>query len=197
MNGNGTKPLAEKLEAIKQLRRFLGMMNFYRRFIPKAASLEVPLNHLLKGRKLRSDAPIQWSTEAETAFQALKDALSNAALLAHPSSRSKLAIMVDASDFAMGATLQQQEEGAWRPLAFFTKSPAPAQRKYSAYDRELLAIYSAIRQFRHAMEGRPFAVYTDHKPITFAFRKVCAATISVLESYRTVHDRHSTRQRKG
>ena len=180
VNGNGTKPLAEKVEAIikfpkptdvRQLRRFLGMMNFYRRFIPKAASLQVPLNHLLKGRKLKGNAPIQWSTAAETAFQALKDALSNAALLAHPSSRSKLAIMVDASDFAMGATLQQQEEGAWKPLAFFTKSLSSAQRKYSAYDRELLAIYSAIKQFRHAVEGRPFVVYTDHKPITFAFRQ--------------------------
>ena len=180
VNGNGTKPLAEKVEAIlefpkpttvKQLRRFLGMVNFYRRFISKTASLQVLLNHLLEGRKLRSDAPIQWSTEAETAFHALKNALSNAALLAHPSSRSKLAIVVDASDFAMGATLQQQEEGAWRPLAFFTKSLSSAQRKYSAYDRELLAIYSAIRQFRHAVEGRSFAVYTDHKPITFAFRQ--------------------------
>ena len=118
---NGTKPLAEKIKAIldfpkpdtvRQLRRFLGMMNFYRRFIPKTANMQAPLK-LLKGRKLEHNAPIQWFAEADTAFQALKDVLLNAALLAHPSNRANLAIMVDASDFAIGATLQQQEEGAW------------------------------------------------------------------------------------
>ena len=147
------------------------MMNFYRRFILKAANLQAPLNQLLKGRKLKRNAPIQWFAEADRAFEALKDTLSNAALLAHPSNRANLAIMVDASDFALGATLQQQEEGAWRPLAFFTKSLSSAQRKYSAYDRELLAVYSAIKQFRHAVEGRSFVVYTDHKPLVFAFQQ--------------------------
>ena len=79
--------------------------------------------------------------------------------------------MVDAFDFALGAILQQQEEGAWRPLPFSTKSLSSAQRKYSAYDRELLAVYSAIKQFRHAVEGRSFAVYTDHKPLIFALQQ--------------------------
>ena len=111
---HGTKPLAEKVKAIldfpkldtvRQLRRFLGMMNFYRRFIPRAANLQAPLIQLLKGRKLKRNAPIQWFAEADTAFQALKDALANAALLAHPSNCANLAIMVDASDFALGATL--------------------------------------------------------------------------------------------
>ena len=71
-NKNGTKPLAEKVNAIikflnpatvKQLRRFWGMMNFYRRFIADAARLQIPLNHLLKGRKLKSNSAIQWSAE--------------------------------------------------------------------------------------------------------------------------------------
>ena len=115
MNENGTKLLAEKVKAIidfpkpatvKQLRRFLGMMNFYRRFIGEAARLQIPLNLLLKGRKLKSNSPIQWSAEADTAFRALKDALSNAALLTHPSDRANLAIIVDAFDFAIGATMQ-------------------------------------------------------------------------------------------
>ena len=150
---------------MKQLRRFLGMINFYQRFIAMAAELQIPLNQLLKSRKLESNAPIQWSAEAETTFQALKDALSNAALLTHPSNRANLAIMVDASDYTIGATLQRLEEGVWKPLAFFTKPLAPTQRKYSAYDRELLGIYSAIKKFQYAVEGRPFTAYIDHKRV--------------------------------
>ena len=88
---------------------------------------------------------MQWSIEAETALQQLKDALADAALLAHPSTSLQLAIMVDASDFALGATLQQREGNSWQPLAFHTKSLSQTQRKYSAYDRELLAIYSAVK----------------------------------------------------
>ena len=165
-------------------------MNFCRRFIPKAANLQVPLNQLLKGQKLKRNAPIQWFAEADTAFQVLKDALSNAALLAHPSNRANLVIMVDASDFAIEAILQQQEEDAWRPIA--TKSLSSAQRKYNAYDRELLAVYSAIKQFRHAVEGWSFAVYTDHKPLVYAFpteaRKEYPATVPISGFYQFTTD---------
>lgn len=180
VNGQGTRPLPERVDAItrfpkpatvKQLRRFLGMLNFYRRFIPGTAELQAPLNQLLKGPKCRGDSPIDLSTEAEKAFGSLKNALVKAATLAHPSAHSHLAIMVDASDFALGAALQQRQEKSWQPLAFFTKSLSQAQRKYSAYDRELLAVYSAVKRFRYAVEGRPFTVYTDHKPLTFAFRQ--------------------------
>lgn len=176
----GTKPLQEKVQAIrefpkpkqiKQLRRFLGMVNFYRRFIPKAAVLQSPLNKLLKGKKLKGDTPVSWFKEAEEAFENLKTALCNATILTHPAKDSTLSVMVDASDYAIGATLQQREGDLWRPLAFYTKSLTSAQRKYSAYDRELLAIYSAIKKFRHAIEGRSFTIFTDHKPLIFAFRQ--------------------------
>ncbi|CAK9811170.1 Transposon Tf2-6 polyprotein [Anthophora plagiata] len=157
--------------AVKELRRFLGMINFYRRFLPRAAILQDPLNRLLRGRKLKSDAPIEWTTETETAIENLKKALAEAALLTHPSDSSRLAVMVDASDYALGATLQQREGDSWKPLAFHTKSLSPAQRKYSAYDRELLAAYTAVKKFRHSLEGRSFTIYTDHKPLTFAFHQ--------------------------
>ncbi|XP_076762719.1 uncharacterized protein LOC143430372 [Xylocopa sonorina] len=180
VNSQGTKPLPDKVEAImkfpkptivKQLRGFLGMINFYRRFIPDAAVLQAPLNKLLTGKKLKSTTPIAWTKETESALENLKSALAKATLLAHPANNAQLAIMVDASDFALGATLQQRQGNSWQPLAFHTKSLSSAQRKYSAYDRELLAIYSAVKQFRHAIEGRVFTIYTDHKPITFAFRQ--------------------------
>lgn len=69
--------------------------------------------------------------------------------------------MVDASDYALGATLQEKLGEAWQPLAFHNKTLFPSQKKYSAYDRELLAIYSAIKKFRRAVEGRAFTMYTD------------------------------------
>ena len=77
----------------------------------------------------------------------------------------------NASTSAIGAVLQQRCQDAWQPLAFFSRKLSPAQQKYSAYDRELLAIYEAVRHFRHMLEARHFTILTDHKPITFAFQQ--------------------------
>jgi cleavage and polyadenylation specificity factor subunit 1 len=65
--------------------------------------------------------------------------------------------------------LQQHVNGAWQPLEFFSKKLSPAERKYSAFDRELLAMYRAVRHFRHMVEAREFCIYIDHKPVTFAY----------------------------
>lgn len=173
----GTKPLASKVQAIseypipktvRQLRRFLGMINFYRRFIPNAAQLQGPLNALLAG-SVKASHPVDISGEALSAFEQCKESLSNAALLAHPDCDAQLALVTDASDTAMGAVLQQLKGGHWQPLAFFSKNLSSSQRKYSPYDRELLAIYESIKYFRFMLEARHFVVYTDHKPIIYAF----------------------------
>jgi cleavage and polyadenylation specificity factor subunit 1 len=71
----------------------------------------------------------------------------------------------------MGAVLQQRVDNTWQPLAFFSKELNPAQQKYSAYDRELLAVYEAVKHFRHMLETRHFIIFTDHKPITYAFQQ--------------------------
>jgi hypothetical protein len=71
----------------------------------------------------------------------------------------------------MGVVLQQRVQNAWQPLAFFSRKLSPAQQKYSAYDRELLAIYEAVKHFRHMLEARHFIIFTDHKPITYAFQQ--------------------------
>lgn len=175
----GTRPLPEKVEAIrayprpttaKQLRQFLGMINFYRRFFPRAATLQAPLNELLQGN-VKGSAKIPWPQEAEAAFDACKEGLAQATLLAHPDPGALLAIISDASDTSIGAALQQRVHGNWQPLAFFSKKLSPAQKKYGAYDRELLAVYLAVKHFRHMVEGRTFIIFTDHKPLIFAFRQ--------------------------
>ena len=90
-------------------------------------------------------------------------------LLKYPKPGCKLAIWVDASDVAIGGVLQQQTDDGWEPLSFFSVKLSKSQRKWSTYDRELFAIYSSIKRFRHMVEGLDFSVFTDHKPLTFAF----------------------------
>ncbi|GBP65992.1 Transposon Tf2-8 polyprotein [Eumeta japonica] len=80
--------------------------------------------------------------------------------------------MTDASNTAVGAVLQQFVNDSWQPLGFYSSKLSDTQQKYSAYDRELLAIYMAIKHFRNQIEGRQLTIYTDHKPITYAFAKI-------------------------
>ena len=89
-------------------------------------------------------------------------------MLSHPAKDAETTVTVDASDTAMGGQLEQKIDGVFKPIAFFSKKLSTAEKKYSAFDRELLGIYSAIRHFRHFVEGRSFVVYTDHKPLTTA-----------------------------
>lgn len=177
ISADGIKPLDTKVEAIKdyptpktvkELRRFLGMLNFYRRFIPQAAHLQAPLNDFLTG-SVKGSHPVDLSGRALKAFEDCKQSLCEAALLAHPDCNCQLSLVTDASDTSIGAAVHQYKNGAWQPLAFFSRKLNTAQQKYSPYDRELLAIYESVRHFRHMLEARDFAVFTDHKPITFAF----------------------------
>jgi hypothetical protein len=177
VSASGIRPTPEKTDAItnfprpetaKQLRQFLGLINFYRNFIPKAASLQAPLRAVLTP-KTKSKATINWTPEMAQAFTDCKQSLSTATLLAHPVIGVDLALSTDASDFSIGACLQQRVNNDWQPLAFFSRKLTPAQTKYSAYDRELYAVYAAIKYFRHMLEGQTFFILTDHKPLTFAF----------------------------
>ena len=103
------------------------------------------------------------------AFEEAKRKLSSATLLHHPTPFSATSLTVDASEFAVGAELAQRgPDQSWRPIAFFLHTLTVAEKKYSAFDRELLAIYLSIRHFRHFLEGRKFVVFTDHKPLTTA-----------------------------
>ena len=114
---------------------------------------------------------MKWTQEAETVFENSKMSIAQATLLAHPRINAPLAIFCDASDFTIGAALQQRIDDDWGPLTFFSRKLSIAKRKYATYDRELLAIYEAVTYFRHMLEARVFTVYTDHKPITYAFLK--------------------------
>ena len=80
-----------------------------------------------------------------------------------------LSLTVDSSDSAIGSVLQQVVKGITQPLAFFSCHLKPAERRYSTFDRELLVIFLSVRHFQHQLKSRHFVIYTDHKPLTFAF----------------------------
>lgn len=176
----GIVPLPEKVEAIRQfpkpqnvrqLRRFLGMLNFYRRFTQKAAKFQAPLNDCLRGPKVLNSTPVIWNPELSEAFDHCKESIAQAALLAHPDVNAPWAIFSDASDLAIGGVLQQFVDGAWQPLNFFSKKLAAKKTKLSPYDRELDAVFESVKHFRHVFEGRHIIIYTDHKPLTHAFHQ--------------------------
>ena len=169
----GISPMPERVTAVrtfpapttkKGIQTFLGMVNFYHRFMPGLAAKLHPLHEATKGK----GQSIIWTRDCQTAFEAAKEALASATMLQHPVPGVHLAISVDASDYAIGGSLDQHHNGSWQPLAFFSKKLTPAERKYAAFDRELLAAYLGIKQFRHYVEGRNFTLFTDHKPLVGA-----------------------------
>ena len=151
---HGIRPLPSKVKILRafprpttqrKLHEFLGLVNFYNRFIPNCACILSPLNSFLGKRHKKGD--IQWTDEAIHAFDTIKETLAQATLLVHPKSDAPLSIATDASDVAVGAVLQQFVDHTWQPLAYFSISLTPTERKYSVFDRELLGIYLAIKIF--------------------------------------------------
>lgn len=176
VNEHGIQPLQSKVQSVlefplpqsrRQLQQFLGFINFYHRFIPNCAKILIPLYKML--RNLDAKSPLTWSSSTENSFNEAKKVLTDATLLQHPVHEAETNLMVDASDTAVGAVMQQRINGVWKPLAFFSKILQPAETRYSTFDRELLAIYLAIKHFRFFLDGRIFFVFTDHKPIIHSF----------------------------
>ena len=175
---NGVTPLEEKVTAIretprpttiKELQRFLGMCNYYRRFIPKVAQHAFHLHEALKGKP--KPRKLIWNDDCERSFIAMKDALAAAAMLRHPRPDAQLAITSDASKIAIGAVLEQRGPLGWEPLAFYSTKLQKHQRDWPPFDRELLAAFKSIRHFRHMVEGRTFTLYTDHESLIPALHK--------------------------
>ncbi|GBO01107.1 Transposon Ty3-G Gag-Pol polyprotein [Araneus ventricosus] len=156
-------------KTIKVLRRFLALLNFYRRFLKNAAHEQSLLSDYLKGAKKNYTRLINWTEEEKLAFESCKNSLAMSTLLVYPSPDARLSLTCDASDRALGSVLSQEENGEWKPLSFFSRKLTPAEQRYSVYDRELLAVYASVHHFSYTLEGRNFTIYTDHKPLIYAF----------------------------
>ena len=176
ISAKGVRPLPAKVSAVrdfpvpnsvKSLQEFIGMINYYHRFVPHLASTMAPLYLVLQGKP----KSLEWGPPQDAAFAAAKKALASATYLQFPKPGASLILSTDASDVAIGAVLEQVIHGRPQPLAFFSRKLSPTEARYSTFDRELLAVFSAVRHFRHFLTGATFTIQTDHMPLVHAFTK--------------------------
>ncbi|XP_075527109.1 uncharacterized protein LOC142559392 [Dermacentor variabilis] len=174
LGGGSIEPNSEKLRAlldfpapkdVRGLRRFLGMANFYRSFIPSCAKLQTPLTKLL-GKSVEW----RWEPEQEQAFRGLSRAIAETARLRLPDLTKKFVVQTDASDLGLGAVLLQEFDGVLHPLAFASRALLPAEKNYSVTEKECLAIVFALRKFDVYLDGTKFVVQTDHSALSWLMR---------------------------
>lgn len=173
ISGSGVKPDPKKIDCIKnyprptngkELQAFLGLGNYYRRFIEQYSSISYNLTQLLK-----KNAVFNWSEEVEKSFQKLKEELTGPRVLQFPNFEEEFNLTTDASNFALGAILSQGTIGSDKPIAYASRVLQKAEKNYSTIEKELLAIVWAVKNFRPYLYGRKFTVVTDHKPLVWLF----------------------------
>ena len=176
VSADGVAPLQSKVASIKEfprpttvkgLQRFSGMVNYYHRFLPKIAETMAPLYQATAGKP----KSLQWGPQQEEAFQQTKNQLANATTLLFPQPKAKLCLSTDASNVAIAAVLEQIVQGHPQPLGFFSRKLCPREKRYSTFDRELLATYAAVKHFKHLLQGASFTIKTDHRPLVDALIK--------------------------
>ena len=143
---------------VKEVQRFLGMVNYYRTHIPNLAALAAPLYDLCqKGHKF------EWLPEHERSIYAILDLYQKRLALCPLKPKGTLELYTDASDIACGAVILQDK----KPIEYYSKKFTPAEQRYSCHERETYALVSSVLHFRHILIGEEFVVYTDHKPLVY------------------------------
>ncbi|KAL0187127.1 hypothetical protein M9458_018797, partial [Cirrhinus mrigala] len=154
-------------QTLKELQRFLGFANFYRRFIRGFSLIAAPLTSMTK----RSSPHLTWTAAAIQAFADLKSRFTTAPILHHPDPSLPFVVEVDASSTGIGAILSQRHGSPARmfPCAYYSRKLSSAERNYDVGNRELLAMKSALEEWRHWLEGaqHPFTILTDHKNLEY------------------------------
>ncbi len=148
----------------KQVRVFLGLCGYYRRFIPSFSTIANPLTELTRKTK---ENIVKWDTHCKLAFKSLKKALTQHPVLTPPDWENQFVLQTDASATGLGYVLSQRnQDGEEHPVAYGSRKLLPREQKYSAIEREALAIVSGIKHYRTYLEGTEFKVETDHDPLT-------------------------------
>ena len=148
----------------KELRQFLGLASYYRRFVKGFASIAAPLNHLLEKGK-----PWEWTKVCEHAFSSLKKMLTTSPILAYPDFEIEFTVDCDASGDGLGAVLSQCIGGGENVISYASRSLTKPEKKYCATRKEMLALVWAVGQFRSYLWGRPFTVRTDHSALQWLY----------------------------
>lgn len=175
LTNQGLKPNPDRVEAIinierpnsiRALRRFLGMSNYYRRFIAQYSEVVRALTDLLKNKP----KTVRWNDLAETSFIKIKELLINAPLLANPDFNMPFSIHCDASDTAIAGVLTQERNGQEQPVAYFSHKLSGPEQRYFATEKEALAVIKSVEKFRCYVEGSKFTVVTDASALTYILR---------------------------
>ena len=175
---DGVRPDPKKISVVKEwptpktvtdLRAFLGLANYFRKFINKFSAIAAPLTNQLGGNlssRKAKNTYLKWDEKCQDAFEALKEALTSAPALKLPDFTKPFTVdafelVTDASDYAIGAILTQDGQ----PVAYESRKLSDAERNYTTTERELLAVMHALKKWRCYLEGPRFKIVTDHNPL--------------------------------
>ena len=162
----GIQPVTKKIDAIhniapptnkKELRRFVGLVNYYRDMWVRRSDVLAPLT-VLTSKKTKW----AWGSKEQQAFDTMKKIISKDTLLAYPDFNDEFVIHTDASDYQLGAVIAQKG----KPIAFYSRKLKPEQTRYTTTEKELLSIVETLKEFRNILLGMKIVVYTDHKNLT-------------------------------
>jgi transposase InsO family protein len=168
-HGIGTDP--KKVQAVtewpvpscvKDVRAFLGLTSYYRRFVQDYATIAAPLNALT-----RKNQRFEWSQKAQVAFEVLKEAMTSTPILAMPTDDDDFVLDTDASDHAIGAVLSQKQGGVERVIAYASRALDKREQNYCVTRKELLAVVHFLGYFKQYLLGRQFVIRTDHAALTW------------------------------
>ena len=175
----GLKPWKKKIDAIlklhrpktlKQLRGFIGAVNYYRDMWPGRSHILSPLtaeSGTKKDAKGRKITKMKWTPEMQKAFDKMKALLTTDAISFYPDHNKTFHIYTDASNYQMGAVIMQKHDGKLRPCAYYSKKFNKAQARYTTTEQELLSIYATLKEFRSMLLGADIVIHTDHRNLTF------------------------------
>lgn len=169
INEKGISPDPSKISAVStfpvpktvtQIKSFLGLAGYYRRFIPEFSKIATPMTSLLK-----KNIKYNWCALCDEGFTHLKTLLTTAPVLIYPDFNEEFFVTTDASDVAIGAVLSQHRNSADLPICYASRTLNATEKRYSTIEKELLAIVYGVTQFRPYLYGRKFTIVTDHKPL--------------------------------
>ena len=181
------RPLDEKVQAAKkcsrpttkkQVRSFLGLIGYYRKFIPNFSTVAFPLTELTRKG---SPSKVVWTLDTERAFRTLIATLTKAPILCLPDIDQVFILRTDASDIGLGAVLMQEHDRTKFPISFASRKLLPRERNYSVIEKECLGVIWGIQKFQAFLYGRQFLLETDHQPLVYLNRsKVANARLMTL-----------------
>ncbi|XP_061567238.1 uncharacterized protein K02A2.6-like [Cololabis saira] len=179
VDSTGLHPVHDKVAAIQdapaptsvtELKAYLGLLNYYNRFLPNLSTILAPVHRLL-----RKDTKWQWGKEQVDSFQHSKQLMQSAEVLVHYDPEKDLVLSCDASPHGVGAVLSHRmPNGTERPIGFVPRTLNSAERNYSQLDKEGLAVIFGVNRFHKYIFGRPFTIVTDHKPLLSLFDELKA-----------------------